>query len=71
MTLTHLIIASASATAILHCNWKSRGDAAIYSARNGFKSIMEENPIYVTGLVFENSTIKINSAIYFFLEQYL
>ena len=48
MTLTHLIIASASATATLHCsNWKSRGDAAIYFARNGFKSIMEENPIYI------------------------
>ena len=41
LTLTHLIIASASATAKLHCNWKSRGDAAIYLARNGFKSIME------------------------------
>ena len=47
MTLTHLIIASASATARLHCNWKSRGDAAIYFARNGFKSIMEESPMYI------------------------
>ena len=31
-----------------YCNWKSRGDAAIYPAQNGLKLIVEEYPCFLT-----------------------